>query len=230
MNVRQQGDTAEEAAGAAWLWSVSKRQYVYASTGRVVPQATIERWLEKAIAHAKSNLRTIGEDLIEGRINRAEWAIRAGAELKNMHRALAMLANGGKAQMTNARWGRLGGKLQRQFAYFNRFAAQVDALSAEELQAMHDKFLRRLEMYAGAGRNTYWHAARALAQELGGLMERNVLGASIQSCEGCLAEEARGWVQAGELSSPGDRECGSNCNCDIEFKEVADVAAAEAAA
>jgi len=178
-----------------------------------------------AISQAQSNLRKIGSEYLAGTINSAEWAIQSGQEIKNLHRALAILANGGKSQMTAARWGSLGGRLQREFAYFNRFAAQVDNI---DRSLLGEKFLNRAASYARAGRSTYWAAARlreAMASET--MLERNVLGASAQSCGDCIAETELGAVPVGTLSEPGSRQCGSGCNCDIIFEVSAQSLGAE---
>lgn len=207
-------------------WSTTRRIYIWRSNGRVVTPARLEDWVEKMITQTKSNLRIIGEDLITGRINRAEWALRSGAEMKNMHRSLAMLANGGKSQMNNSKWGRLGQRLQSELRFFNSFATVVDNT---EIANLGSKFLNRLESYADAGRGTYWSATRAREAAAGGQQEKNVLGGSARSCSECIAESAKGWVTVGTLSSPGSRQCGPSCHCSIDFRAATGTAESEAA-
>jgi hypothetical protein len=169
------------------------------------------------VTSTRAELRKIGERLIAGEINRAQWALDVGQALKNEHRALAMLAQGGRNQMGNSEWGRLGQRLQSELRFFNTFSSQVDGL---ELSELGGRFLSRLESYADAGRFTYERAVRAREVLFGGQQERNVLGGSSQSCDDCIEASEQGWVEAGTLSEPGDRACGPGCACSIELREA----------
>lgn len=198
-------------------WSVSRRAYIWKSNGREVSVVRLRGWVQDLISQTRSDLRRIGEDLISNRINRAQWALDVGQVLRNEHRALAMLSAGGRDQMTNSLWSSLGGRLQGELRFFNSFASQIDNT---ELDTLGARFLNRLESYADSARFTYERAVRAREIAFGGQQERNELGASANSCDDCIAESKKGWVEAGTLSEPGDRSCGPGCNCSIEMREA----------
>lgn len=201
-------------------WSVSKRVYTWKSNGRVVTQSRLRDWVAELVTNTRGELRKIGERLIAGEINRAQWALDVGQTLRNEHRALAMLSAGGRDQMTNSLWSSLGGRLQGELRFFNSFASQIDNT---ELDTLGARFLNRLESYADSARFTYERSVRARETAVGGQQERNVLGGSANSCGGCIEASDQEWVEAGTLSEPGDRECGPGCNCTIEFREASAV-------
>lgn len=58
-----------------------------------------------------------------------------------------------------------------------------------------------------------------LKQELVEVWERNVLSAG-ENCNGCIAEDARGWVPLGDLIPIFHRfPCREHCHCHLEFAE-----------
>jgi hypothetical protein len=200
-----------------FTWSESRRVYLYRSNGRVVSTAKLQEWVETAVTQAKSNLRGIGQALLDGAINKSEFALRSASEIRNMHRALGLLANGGRNQITVKGWGQIGGILKRELGYLQRFSALVDGI---ELSSLSSAFLNRIESYGNAGRFTYASAVRAREIAAGGMEERNVLGGSGKSCSDCLDEAAMEWQPVGVLSEPGTRLCGPGCACSLEFRAV----------
>src|SRR5688572_4912620 len=100
-------------------WSVSRQQYLYSSSGQVVSRDAIRGWVEQTIDKAKGNLEAIAKLRQAEKINNAEWVIRSGKEIKNLHRSLAIIANGGKEQMTASTWAQVGGNLRREFGFLN---------------------------------------------------------------------------------------------------------------
>ena len=197
-------------------WFVSRRVYIWKSNGRVVTPARLNQWVEKAMSGTSEEMRQVGLKLIAGEINRAEWAIESGEQIRNLHRSLGMLAAGGRNQMNARRWGQVGGVLQRELAYFNRFASYVDN---QDIENLGERFLSRTQKYAQAGWATWQNAVRARETEHGGMLEQNLLGASTHSCSECIAQSELGFVPVGELVPIGERICGPNCNCFIEYKE-----------
>jgi hypothetical protein len=201
---------------------VSRQEFLYSSSGSVVSRDTIRGWVEQTIDQAKRNLEAIAKLRQTEKINNAEWVIRSGKELKNMHRSLAMIANGGRAEMTPSTWASVGGNLRREFGFLNRFASDLDNMP--EGATLTEEFVRRAASYADAGFSTFSSAERRRLQEFGMEQERNILGAS-DHCEQCKAATALGWVAIGTLTPIGSRTCLSHCRCHYEFRKAEAVAA-----
>src|SRR5262245_16423884 len=104
-------------------WSASKRRYVYASNGRVVPETRIRARLQDAIDASKDQIDSFTTDLIAGKINAAEWTLRMRDEIKNGHRRAALLANGGK--LNPSALGKLGATVRAQYDYLSRFSSAI---------------------------------------------------------------------------------------------------------
>lgn len=202
-------------AASRFKWSVPKRQYIYMSNGKVVSNATLKSWAEQAVSQAKANLRAIGQALLDGTISKPEFAIQSAEEIKNLHRALSLLANGGKSQMDASTYGRLGSELKQELGFLSRFSSMIDNI---DISTLGDAFLNRIESYGDAGRFTYQAAVRAREINAGDMEEMNILGASVNSCGECLDASALEWQPAGSLSEPGTRECNNGCQCEIIYR------------
>lgn len=206
-------------------WSISRQVYLYSTTGNVVPRDLIRGWQEAAVSKAAQNLEAIAKLRQAEQINNAEWVIRSGEELKNLHRALAMVAQGGRAQMTAEAWGYVGGILRREFGLLNTFATALDNIPEDA--TLTDEFVRRARSYAAAAYATYENSI--LNRERGnGANEwekRNLeLGAS--HCATCISESDKNEQPVGSLKRIGDSECNAGCRCWFTFGKWADIAAA----
>ncbi len=83
--------------------------------GRYVPQVKVVRAVERQIAATEKRMLGLSERLQNEEIDLQEWRKGILDELKTLHLANAAAAKGGWAQMTPADYGRVGGKLARQY-------------------------------------------------------------------------------------------------------------------
>ena len=199
-----------------FVFSKKTGNYRYKSSGHVVPSERISGWVDQASKKMAENLGNIAEDLRAGRINDAEWALRSIAEIKNGHRAVAMIGMGGKANMTNSDWGFVGSIIRRELNYFNGFANALDNRPASA--QLTDAFVSRAKSYAASIYATHEQMVRRrVLRDQTAAWELNVLEPGAEHCEGCLEETSRGKVALGELIPVGFRTCGSRCRCRIEY-------------
>jgi hypothetical protein len=63
--------------------------------------------------------------LSDGTINIQDWVVEMRGLIRDTYRAMYELAIGGRQNMTPADYGRLGGMLQEQYRYLDRFAADL---------------------------------------------------------------------------------------------------------
>lgn len=206
-------------------WSISRQRYEYAATGNAVSVDKIRGWAEQVVSQAKSNLEAIAKLRQAEKINNAEWVIRSGEEIKNLHRSLAMIANGGREQMGPSQWASVGGNLRRELGYLNRFANELDNIP--EGAVLTDEFVRRAGQYAGSAYSTY--ANGVLDRERinpENEWEKRNLESGAQHCATCLSESAKGEQPVGTLKRIMDSECGGGCRCWFTFGKWADLIAA----
>ena len=195
-----------------YTWDTKSASY-RGARGRFVSAREVRDGLDGALEAASHRMRGLAGDLRERRISLADWQTSMAREVKNVHLYSAAAAKGGWNQMTPADYGRAGQRIRAEYAYLNARAVKI----ASGEQALDGSLERIAAMYGQAARGTY-HAVEKLEQEIRGAdQERNVRGAR-DSCAGCLAQTARGWVGIGELVPIGTRDCMTACRCLIEYR------------
>jgi hypothetical protein len=165
-----------------------------------------------------TSLRGLTEQLRAGSLDLRSWQLAMRDAVKAGHLAAGMAAKGGKSQMTQSDYGRIGQILRTEYGYLNRLVEGI----ANGSIPLDGRVLQRAEQYGKAARETYMVIERREYQLRGKTEERNVRGKH-DSCEagvrpGCVEETARGWVSIGTLSHPGSRTCLGNCGCRLEFR------------
>ncbi len=180
--------------------------------GRFVARSAIRVELARVRDEAAARLVDLSKRLQAGAINLAEWQIQARDIIKANHAAHAATARGGWAQMSQSDWGRVGALTRRQYEYLNRFALQI-----EQGLPLDGRFLRRARMYADAAAATYSEMEKVVMSLAGVERARRVTTAA-ESCAGCEAEAARGFVAIDDLLPIGEAECLTNCKCFVEYE------------
>jgi hypothetical protein len=159
-------------------------------------------------------MRSLATRLREGTIGLDQWLADMRVAVKDVHLYSSALAKGGWAQMTKADFGRVGRTVKDQYAYLDRFAADIDAG-----MALDGRFLMRVELYVESGRRTYYDV---VARELpdGFDEERSVLHPA-DHCDECVEQAALGWQERGAMIPVGERTCLSRCRCTQEWRNSA---------
>jgi hypothetical protein len=202
--------------GVAFQFLKGEGVYRYKESGRRVSDQQLYRWVENAAAAGAKNLEKYARQLQKGEISVTEWAISAGEEIRDMHRAAAMIAAGGKNNMSQSDWGFVGSRLRQELSYFNRFVNEIENLP--EGAPLPGGFISRAKSYHHAVYETYASALRrrVVANDQA-RAEKNVLESGAEHCEGCIAATQAGEVPLGTLTPIGERECGSRCLCRIIY-------------
>ncbi len=197
----------------AFTWHDRSQRYRNVSTGRWVSRVQVRQALDITLDRSRNEVARLSRDLVNGRMNLADWQKQVAREVKTMHMASAALAKGGWAQMTPQDTGRVGRVLRDEYGYLAQFAAQIKSGQ----QPLDGSLVSRANLYAQAPRGTY-HAVEEKGMMTQGKTEcRNELGPA-DHCEGCLQETAKGWVPIGGLVPIGHRLCLSNCHCRLEYR------------
>ena len=195
----------------SFTWDAARGRYRDAS-GRLVPDAQVRSALDVVLRAQAEHMRDLTRQLQGGTLTLGDWQRQMMQSVKHSHLIGTSLAGGGWQQMTQADFGWAGQRIRSQYAYLDRFARDV-AAGRQSLTGAP----ARAEMYADAARTTHRAASRRLARRMGREQERNVLGVA-DHCAGCLAQNARGWVDLGELVPPGLRQCRARCHCSLRFR------------
>ena len=190
----------------------STGRYVNRATGRFVSELSVRADLDTYIANKNAGLDALANQLRNREISLADWQLQMRAEMRNMHNAAAMVAKGGREQMTHADWGRTGRELRSQYEYLDKWAAQI----ANGEAPLDGRFNVRAKLYGNAARGTYEQERRAVAADKGNDEEIRILHAK-ESCKGCISV-AGYWAPIGDLPKLGTQECTTNCLCTFEYR------------
>jgi hypothetical protein len=134
-------------------------------------------------------------------------------EIKRTQLGAEMLVQGGRAQMTQADYGRVGQRVREQYDYLRDFA---NGLSEGAIRT-DGTFLNRAKMYASAARPAFHDSLGDQLAGLGYSEERSILHPA-EHCPTCLSEAERGYVPIGTLIPIGERDCLGNDKCSMLFR------------
>jgi hypothetical protein len=204
---------ADLAQRVGYAWDSGAARYRNLATGRYVAESTIRGVGERFVTQSvEANIQRITERFLDGKITLSEWQTGMAREIKDGHIVEACLGRGGRAQMTQADWGRVGARLREQYKYLNRFANEIRAgnLSASQI-------LARAKMYAESARTSYFDGLTS-AKAMAGFDEEMRVLTPAEHCVGCI-ENAGFWSPIGSLPPIGSQQCLTNCRCFKQFRK-----------
>jgi len=193
------------------LWNPTLARYRDARTGRIVSTAQVRRAIDVSLDQYKALARSLAQQLRAGEISLRTWEAEMRVIVKDAQLLGAASAAGGWAQLDQRSLGRAGREIRDQYAFLDNFATEV--MTGD--QKLDGTLANRAIMYVEAARQGYENEREAVERAAGYAEEKSARHAS-DSCEGCVREEARGWVAIGELVPIGDRNCLTRCRCTIE--------------
>lgn len=210
-----------------WFDPRTGRYHTRLANGRqqFVARVEVMRLLEANVNAKEQLLTSITQQAIDGRLSPSVWQATMQQELKRLYLQNRALGAGGWDRLTAQDFGHIGGRLQSEYRYLRNMAQQIANGEVSEAQA-----LNRLRMYTGNARREYWLAERehrrpSAADRM--IIERRRLGIA-DHCDDCIRYNKMGWQAQGVLPVPTEgSECGGNCRCSLDAKEID---AAEAAA
>src|SRR5574338_668116 len=114
--------------------------------GRFVRWGEVRAGLDRVIERSGARVKQLTESLRARSITAGEWEHRMRSELSALHVAAAEAAKGGRAQMSQADWGRVGREVRTQFEFLR---ARVDQIISGQ-QALDGTLTARATLYAEA--------------------------------------------------------------------------------
>jgi hypothetical protein len=188
-----------------------------APSGRFLRQRDVRAAVDKLIQASGTRMRAMTEQLRSRQLTLGDWEIAMRRELSTLHVATATVAKGGRAEMSQSDYGRVGQLVREQFEWLRERADKV--LSGQ--QFADGSLTARAQLYAEAARGTH---QTILSREMvvrGFTEERNVEDREVIHCTGpgsCPAETAKGWVPIGTLIPLGQRKCLARDRCHLQYR------------
>ena len=198
---------------AAWSYDRNTGRY-RDEKGKFLSKAAVEALVDGRINKLGTMLKRFTNMLIDGSISLDIWQSSVREAVKAAHIQAVIIGNGGKSQMGNADYGRIGQKLRQEYSYLQAFAS--DLLGQRISRPMA---LARIGLYASSVRASYWEGVSIRNEKEGLSLMRRILDPQAQHCDDCRNYAARGLVPIGSVPLPGQRcACRARCKCRVEYK------------
>lgn len=182
--------------------------------GQYISTAAVLKLTERYIDQLKTDVSTVADKLIEGKISVATWEETTAKALKNAHVAAYSLGKGGIGRLQSRDYGIIGNQLRSEYEYLRGFSQ--DILKGELSEA---QLRDRLSLYIDAAYGSYERGRFESHRSNGYNWERRYRN-SAQSCSSCVGYAARGWQPLGSQPHVGEAcECGNRCRCHKEYSK-----------
>lgn len=158
-----------------YTFNPSTNQYRSNATGQFVSRRNIVALLDANVTAGEGRLAALTIAAHDGRLSPSAFAEQFRTEIRRLHLQNASLGSGGWANMTQADYGRVGGKLT---ADYRRAEAFAQAIASGEITL--PQALNRARLYAGNARTQYWESWRVRQDPQIGrvIIEKRNLGAA----------------------------------------------------
>ena len=126
-----------------WQWDDRSKRYRNTESGRFISQRTAVKLRDAYTAGKVADADRLSRKLVNREINLQEWTLEMRRQIKDAYVNQYMLARGGKNNMTQADWGRVGGLIHGQYHYLEGFSSGNDTFSVAqtELPELSARFL-----------------------------------------------------------------------------------------
>lgn len=204
------------------MFTFDGTRYRDTTTGRFVSRSRIQTISVAAVeARIEANIVPLAERVASGGMTPQQFKAAMREEIKRAYLLQYELAVGGKAQMTQADYGRLGAMLKKQYGTGKFLDGFIDDIRDGNKSAAYIR--NRAALYIRSSRQAYHRADRQL-QIANGKNEVRWQTTAAESCETCLAFEALGWQPIGptwpykyeganSFPQSGLTDCRTNCRC-----------------
>ena len=197
-------------------YSIDKGAYIWNSNGRAVSDGKIQNELDKLAGKYHDNVERLADRLDSGNLTTAQWQDRMRREIKDIHRTQYIIGRGGREQMTQRDYGRLGADLRwMQYKKLDGFA--LDIANGKTLPDGSTRPYSRAEirarsnLYMNAANKQYWRG-KTEGKVGGGYVEEQRFTHNPKPCGPCKESADKGRQPIGTLPEPGE-DCDGMTNC-----------------
>lgn len=154
----------------------------------------------------------------EGKINVRDLQLIGEREIAKAHVNAGMAAKGGRAQMSQADWGRVGGTVKNELKYWRDLMREI-----EDGKPLDGRLKMQLENYLRAAATTAQRVQDADLTARGFDLWKNVLDDGAHHCRATLGRPScsslsRKYRPIGERVLRGKRGCYWHCRCSDRYK------------
>jgi hypothetical protein len=182
---------------------------------RFVSRAKVEADAVSLSNQAAVRLKGLVRLAAAGGINASEFETRFQRELKNTGLQAAAAGAGGKDNLSNSDYGKVGNVLSQSYRRLNGFTQSLANGDLTLAQA-----LARAEQYANQSIEPFYHSRKGSDARSGKTQARRWLGANFNHCADCISLSTNGaWLPIEEVTPNAvNCRCGSRCKCGYQVR------------
>ena len=207
-----------------FVYSTQTGRYHNTRTGRFVSWDVVRPALFKELERHRDEARGWGRQVREGTLRLSQYDVLMRDRIKTVHLIAAEIASGGRHHMSQAEYGRVGGRVASEYRFLRGL---MQDLARGRRQALE----RRSGAYMEAGYLTFVQTRTEEARRRGYDEVRNVLDPRADHCQpsperpGCVELTELDWVPITDLRDPKKRmveptrrACWQHCRCHLEYR------------
>ncbi len=180
--------------------------------GIYITREAVRAEITRLQAEISKESTRISRLLFKGDMTLVDWQFGMLELVKKGHVMASAIGHGGRSRMTEARWGKVGGKLQYEYRSLNQFARQIE----QGRVILEAQMVRRANLYAIGIRASYYAGEIAVAKAAGFTKSQRVLHA-LETCTECREWNSKGPVPIDSQPAIGQLKCGQFCRCTLEY-------------
>jgi hypothetical protein len=168
-----------------WRWNETAHRYQDAETGRFISHTYALGLIQESIRQAIFATDTLAGYVSAGQIAIPDWTQLMRTEIKNEYIRQYLAGIGGRSQMTQADWGKIGNLLKNQYSRLDSFAASLPGMSEAQIRV-------RAAMYSESAGQAYEMAHAKVAKGWGADTAAWFVDPSLENCDVCLERQRMG--------------------------------------
>jgi len=203
-----------------YKWNPKANRYMWFN-GKTyfVSRTTVLAWVDKSIASTGAVADTLANLVSSGRLAPVDWNVLMRQHIKDEYIRQYITAVGGRANMTKADWGRMGGMLKEQYGYLDGFYKQVQGGNLTEGQIKS-----RARMYINSAREAFERGTAKVAKAWGADEVYWEIDPLVENGPGGITYNSLGWVKiasdpyGGNFPGSGGTPCLTACHCGLKYR------------
>lgn len=203
-----------------YKWNPNANRYQWVN-GRsyFVSSKTVINWIESSLQSTGAIADTLASMVYNLQISPKDWNTLMRQHIKDETIRQYITAIGGRQNMNQSDWGKIGAMVKEQYGYFDGFYKLVQGGNLTEGQVRS-----RARMYINSAREAFEKATQKVAIKWGADEVRWVRDLTVENCPGCADYSALGWVKIkddkfkGNYPGSGGTVCLTSCHCHLEYR------------
>lgn len=203
-----------------YKWNPNANRYMWFN-GKTyfVSRATVLAWVDSSLRATGSVADTLAGLVANNQIAPADWYDLMRQHIKDEYIRQYITAIGGRSNMTQSDWGKIGAMIKEQYNYLKGFLDLIRGGNLTEGQIR-----ARARMYINSAREAFSKATEKVAKKWGADEVYWDIDATVENCPDCTNYNLMGWQlidsdpYKGNYPGSGGTVCLTSCHCALRYR------------